>query len=139
MKTANPSGREPRQNSPVERAGSTRVARNNRSRITNGALGIDLRTAPGRRWRDLHHYYLAQTGGRNETLVRTLVTLIVQREHLDARVAAGATVDPHDLIRTCGAISRLMSKLGLIDEAPAYDATQDVIAAFQASSEARPA
>lgn len=113
------------------------MARNNRSRITNGALGIDLRTSAGRRWRDLHHHYMAETGGRNETLVRTLVTMIVQREHLDGRVAAGAPVDLQDLIRICGAISRLMTKLGLIDEAPAEDGTAAAIAALREQHEAR--
>lgn len=115
------------------------MPRNNRSAITNGTrVGIDLRTAAGRRWRDLLADAMRQTGGRNESLCRQLATLTVRREQLDAEVAAGEPVDPQDLIRVCGAISRLMRLLGLVEEAPIEDATDEVISMLRASHEARP-
>ncbi|MGH6737073.1 MAG: hypothetical protein ACRECX_13505 [Methyloceanibacter sp.] len=120
--------------SPASRERSATVSVNNRSRITNGSrlgYGIDLRTRSGRRWRDLLRYYMAETGGRNETLVRTLATLVVTRERLDSAVARGEPVDVSSLIRVSGAISRLTSKLGLVVEAPPEDGTQAAIRALR--------
>lgn len=91
------------------------------SRITNGNqlfVGVDGRTRDARRWRDLFRQFMAETGNRNETLCRSLASMVIMREALDAALAKGEPVDPQDLIRVCGAISRLMTKLNLVEEPP---------------------
>lgn len=107
--------------SPADRARIADVPRNNRSAVSNGsrvAVGIDLRTREGRRWRDCYADAMRQTGGRNETLCKQLASLIVQRERLDSMLARGEPVDTQDLIRLAGAVSRTMTKLGIVEEAP---------------------
>jgi len=115
MKTRKISRTEPRQNSPADRARIAEVPRNNRSAIANGALGVDQRTKTGRRWRDLFLHYMGETGGKREQECRSLSSLVLTRESLDAALARGEPVDPMDLVRVCGAISRALVRLGLVD------------------------
>ena len=91
------------QNSPADRRQLADLPAASRSRIANGALGIDLRTRTGRRWRDCYLELMAQTGGRHVQMVRSLASLIVQREKLDADLARGEPVDSDELLRLCGA------------------------------------
>ena len=119
------------QNSPADRRQLADLPAASRSRIANGALGIDLRTRTGRRWRDCYLELMAQTGGRHVQMVRSLASLIVQREKLDADLARGEPVDSDELLRLCGAISRLMARVGLVaDDEPGEgpDVTAEVIA-----------
>lgn len=113
-----------------------------RSRLTNGRqtflVPVDGRSVPARRWRDLFRQFMAETGGKNEALVRSLASLCLQRDLIDVRLAKGEPVDTQELIRVCGAISRLMSKLGLVADEPTEDATQEVISMLRANSEAPP-
>lgn len=113
-----------------------------RSRITNGKqlhAGADGRTREARRWRDLYRHYMVATGGRCEQLCRSLASLIVERERLDAACARGEPVDALLLVRLSGEIRRLLTRLGL-DEPEPYDGTQDAIRALRAGpDEARPA
>jgi len=105
-----------RQNTPAD--GRRIAAASARSRVTNGRVliaGIDGRSRQARRWRDLFRGFMADTGGRNETLCRSLATMVVQRERMDAALVAGDDVDVGELARLCGAISRIMTKLGLAD------------------------
>lgn len=128
MKTARTSGPEPHKNSPADRTGIAAVPRNNRSRITNGALGVDLRSKQGRRWRDVYSDAMRETGGRHETLCKQAATLIVQRERMDAALARGEDVDVSLLIKLAGAINRTLTRLGLdAEHEPAEDGTQDAI------------
>jgi hypothetical protein len=89
-----------RQNSPAD---SRRVtAPSCRSRVTNGKVlvaGIDGRSRHARRLRDLYHAFLDQTGGRHEVMVRSLSSLVLRREQLDARIAAGGDVNTYELLR----------------------------------------
>ncbi len=107
---------------------------NNRSAVTNGALGIDLRTRQGRRWRDIYLDATRRTGGRNEVLCRSLASLTVQQEELDAQLARGEQVDVDSLVKLGGAISRTMIRAGLIaaDDEPGEDVTAEVIARLRA-------
>lgn len=123
MKTAPNSGPEPHQNSPADSRVPAAAKKTARSRLTNGSQTflerLDGRGVLARRWRDLYWDFLAQTGGKNETLVRTLTSLCVQRDAIDVRLARGEPVETADLIRVAGAISRLMTKLGLVADADA--------------------
>ena len=113
-----------------------------RARLSNGKQTflerLDGRSLTARRWRDLYRDFLTQTGGKNEALVRVLTSLCVQRDIIDVRLARGESVDTQDLIRVAGAISRLMTKLGLVEEEPPFDATEQLISAVRGNSEARP-
>lgn len=90
-----------------------------RSAISNGTrllVGIDGRSRPARRLRDLFLHYMAETGGKREQECRSLASLILTRESLDAALARGEPVEPMDLVRVCGAISRALVRLGLVAE-----------------------
>ena len=79
---------------------------------------MDGRTRQARRWRDIFRDHLKQTGGQQEILCRSLASLVVQREFLDAAIARGELVDPLHLVRTCGAIARILIRLGLVAGEP---------------------
>jgi hypothetical protein len=110
-----------------------------RARITNGRQlfldRLDGRGRLARRYRDLYRGFLSQTDGGNEVMVRTLTSMCLQREQLDSAVARGEPVDAMNLIRVCGAISRLMTKLGLVTEAPIEDGTEQALNALRAQRE----
>ena len=110
------------------RASTDPVSINNRSRITNGTrLGVDLRTSTGRRWRDIFADAMRRTRGSHEQLCRSLATLTIEHEALDAAVVGGRDIDPLHLIRLAGAIKRTLDRLDLVapaepvaDDAPAW-------------------
>jgi hypothetical protein len=90
-----------------------------RSRITNGKalfVGVDGRSRQARRFRDIYRDLLEQTGGRSEALVRSIAGLCVQRELIESRLARGEPVDTAELVSVAGAISRLATKIGILDE-----------------------
>ena len=121
--------------SPADRAGSAAVPRNNRSRIANGSsLGIDQRTRAGRRWRDIYLDAMARTGGRNQTLCRSLASLTVQHEEMDAKLARGEPVDVDTLVKVAGAIGRVMVRAGLDAEHEVIDATDQALTAIRSRS-----
>lgn len=111
-----------------------------RSRIANGRLGVDLRTAAGRRWRDCFLSAMEATGSRNESLCRQLATLTVRREQLDAAVAAGKPVDVDLLLRLSSEVRRTLDRLRLTDpdgdDEEGEDVTAEVIARIRAADEA---
>ena len=124
------------ENSHPDRARSAAVPANNRSAITNGSrLGIDLRTKSGRRWRDLYADALRRTNGRNEVLCRSLASLTVQHEALDAALSRGEPVDVDQLVKLSGAIGRVMVRAGIVtDDDDGPDATAEVIAHIRAAT-----
>src|SRR5262249_10515960 len=97
-----------------------------RSRITNGkalfGAKADGRSRDALGWRDLYRDYLRQTEGRHEVLCRSLASLIVERERLDAALVRGdAPIDPLHLVRVCGAIARTLSRLDLVAGEPEHE------------------
>ena len=88
--------------------------RKGRAAITNGRMllvGVDHRSRPARRFRDLFHDYMKRTNGRDEELCRQLASLVVQRELLDAAAIRGDSSDALHLVRLAGAINRTYAKL----------------------------
>jgi hypothetical protein len=110
-----------------------------RARVSNGSQlfldRVDGRSAAARRWRDLYRGFLTQTGGRNEVMVRTLASLCLQRDVIDARLARGELIDSSELVSVAGAISRLATKLGIVTDEPIEDGTADAIRALRAQRE----
>ena len=92
-----------------------------RSAISNGSTlftGVDGRSRGARRFRDLYHDYLNQTGGRHDELCRQAATLVLQRERLDVALVKGEPVDPSHLVRLAGAINRTLARLNLLSGEP---------------------
>jgi hypothetical protein len=108
--------------SPMARPRLADLPAASRSAIANGRIGVDLRTAAGRRWRDCYLELMDKTNGRSETLCRSAASLIVRREALDAKIALGEDVSTDDLLRLASEIRRTLSRLGLDDEPAAADA-----------------
>ena len=107
-----------------------------RSRITNGALGIDLRTRSGRRWRDIYLDAMRQTGGRHEQTCRSIASLTLRHEQLDAQLAKGEDVDTSELVKLSGAIGRALVRAGLTaDDEPGEDVTAEIVARIRATAE----
>src|SRR5680860_541548 len=122
---------------PADRDPIAPVSANNRSAVTNGSrlgIGIDGRTRQARRWRDVYTDLMARTGSRHEQLCRSLASLVLQREQLDADLARGETVDTDELIRVVGAISRLTTKIGIVADEPVPDATEEVVRHIRAAT-----
>lgn len=113
-----------------------------RSRLSNGRQmfleRLDGRSIAARRWRDLFCQFMAQTGGRNEIMVRTLASLCLQRDLIDMRLAKGEDVDAGELIKLSGEIRRVMGRLGIVEEPPIEDATEQARALLRQHFEARP-
>ena len=93
-----------------------------RSRVTNGSqllAGIDGRTAPARRYRDLCQSLADDLGGAaslteaQRALVRQAAAMIVQSEKLQGEVLRGEIVDCEQLTRLANAATRILSRLGL--------------------------
>jgi hypothetical protein len=92
-----------------------------RSSITNGKLfgtEVDGRSRAARRWRDVFQDYFRQTDGRHEVLCRSLASLVVERERLDAAIVRGEAADPLHLVRVCGAIARTLERLNVACDEP---------------------
>jgi hypothetical protein len=86
------------------------------SAITTGKklFNADGRSAEARRWRDVYQATRAQVDPKYDHLARSLASLVVQREALDAALVAGQPIDVDLLVRLAGAISRVMTKLGIV-------------------------
>ena len=98
-----------------------------RSAVSNGStllIGVDDRSRSARRFRDLYHGYLEQTGGEHDELCRQAATLVLQRERLDAAVVRGEPVDPSHLVRLAGSINRTLAKLGFVAGEPQAERNQ---------------
>jgi hypothetical protein len=97
------------------------TAQKARARVTNGTLfanTLDIRTATGRRIRDLVEIYSAPWGGLNNIedehsrqLVRRVATLSCQAEALETRMAEGAQIDPLDYSEIANRLEKLLDKL----------------------------
>ena len=96
-----------------------------RSAVTNGTRlfrGLDHRSRPVRRYRDLNRIYLNQTKGAYPELCRQLAALVLKRELMDADLVAGKPVEVNDLVKISGAINRTLAKLKRVTVAPTDEA-----------------
>jgi hypothetical protein len=93
-----------------------------RSRVSNGRdwlAGVDQRSSVARRYRDLMHEAIADSGGLSECsqarlqLIRRLAALSVQLEALEAKLAEGAEIDITDYTALTSTLVRVVSRLGL--------------------------
>ncbi len=88
-----------------------------RSRVTNGKRlleGVDGRSAPARRYRDLIAAFTADLGGEanlteaDRQLIRQAAGLSVRAEKLQADIVNGCDVDSDLLVRISNAAARLL-------------------------------
>jgi hypothetical protein len=91
-------------------------------------LNADGRSRDARRWRDVYESTRAQVDPRYDHICRSLASLVVTREALDARLVAGEDIDPDILIRLASSISRTLTKLGLAQPPPARGSIAQLIA-----------
>lgn len=93
-----------------------------RSALSNGTrlhfTGIDGRSRESRRWRDVYADAMRRSAGASEQNCRSFASLVMQRERLDAQLAAGEAVDDWRLVRLTNAIARLEKRLGLGGDDP---------------------
>lgn len=121
---------------PSERFAVTEVSLTNRSRLTNGTRlleGIDGRSAPARRFRDLVRSYSRDLGGvegltpAELTLVRQAAALTMRAEELQGAIVRGETIDPDELIRIASASRRTFA--GIRKRAPKMKTLSEHLAA----------
>jgi hypothetical protein len=107
---------------PMNGAPSAAVAPTRRAKQSNDPLrlpNINGNSPTGRRWRDLVRHYadaLGEERMRHEATraqVGSVVSLTLQSESLQARLARGETVDSDQIIRTANALRRAVKGLGL--------------------------
>jgi len=113
------------------------VPANNRSRLGNGSAlpsGVDGRSSAARRWKEIFRDSMHNTGGRHEQTCRSLASMVLQREALDAALARGEPIDADLLLRLSSEIRRTTTRLGL-DEASPEDGTQAAIRALREGRE----
>jgi hypothetical protein len=90
------------------------------SKITNGKnflVGVDMRTATGRRYRDLVRSYAAGLGPLDErakSLVRNAAGIGVHLEQLQVEIINCGKVDTRLLVRLANAQSRALAALGAL-------------------------
>jgi len=108
------------QTSPVDRASVAASSLTNRSRVTNGRVllaGMDKRSAPGRRYRDLCEAYAARLGGlsalgvEDAALVREIAAQTIQSEQNAAALARGESIDTEQSVRVANVLNRLLGRL----------------------------
>ena len=81
--------------------------------------GVDWRTAPGRRWRDLYLEYLESLGGEDRASqyqrgqCRALATLRLGQEQAEARLVTGEQLDLEAYSTATNTWRRLARDLGL--------------------------
>lgn len=104
-----------------------------RSAISNGRsllTGIDARSAPARRYRDVSDAIAQDLGGHNFLtqsqlhLIRSAAGLVVLREHLDAQVLSDERIDTTEYTRIVNSLRRVLTTLGL--ERMPRDVTPDL-------------
>jgi hypothetical protein len=127
----------------AQRKASPRPSANNRSQVTNGKrllAGIDGRSSRGRRLRDVMHQLTADLGGPDAVtvtqgmLIKQAAALTLVVEDMQARVVNGEAVDPTDLTRLTGSLTRVLSKLGIREKAKPKAPTLREIAAARAAA-----
>jgi hypothetical protein len=93
-----------------------------RSAISNGSAlltGLDHRSAPARRFRDVINSLASDLGGADVLseaqlqLVRSAAGLIVLRERLDLRALNDERVDTSEYARITNSLRRVLATLGL--------------------------
>jgi hypothetical protein len=94
------------------------VSVTNQSAITTGTkllLNIDLRTAAGRRYRDLCRAFEGEVGGvlteSDRAIIRQDAALTLKSEQMQEALIRGEVVDENQLIRLSGAAKRLLATL----------------------------
>jgi hypothetical protein len=91
-----------------------------RSRVSNGSAvldGVDGRTAPMRRYRDVLAELITDSGGdpsgAQQAIARRAATLIVVCEQAERELLAGGVLDLAEFTTACNSLRRLLSDLGL--------------------------
>jgi hypothetical protein len=91
-----------------------------RSKVANGSAlmqGIDARSAPARRFKDLQASMASDLGNdlteAQLQLVRTACGLIVMRESLDTQVLNGMTINTGQYCTISNSLKRCLQALGL--------------------------
>lgn len=93
-----------------------------RSAVTNGRRlieGLDARSAPARRYRDLQSAMAADLGGLDYLteaqlqLVRSAAGLVMLRERLDSKALNGEPIHTATYCRICNSLRRVLSTVGL--------------------------
>ena len=91
-----------------------------RSAVSNGSrllCGVDGRSAPARRYRDLVKAFTAELGGEDilteplRAMVRQAAAVTVESENLQSAIVRGENVDTEQLVRLSNVLSRLMNSL----------------------------
>lgn len=104
-----------------------------RSAVTNGrslVTGIDQRSAPARRYKDVMTAIASDLGGMDHLsqaqlhLVRSVAGLVVLRESLDAQVLSDEKIDTAEYVRIANSLRRLLATIGL--ERVSRDVTPDL-------------
>jgi hypothetical protein len=125
---------------PADRSGFAAISPFSRSAITNHKEllpGLDGRSAPARRFRDLMHRYLSDMGGLHNCseiklgLCRRLAATTVQAELLEARMVRGEKIDISVLCTLASTAVRIASRLGLERVAKPVDLYRDVLPALK--------
>jgi hypothetical protein len=93
-----------------------------RSKVANGSAlldGIDARSAPARRFKDLQQSMTSDLGGTSVMtegqlqLIRTAAGLVCMREHLDAAMLRGESIDVSLYCTISNTLKRVLQALGL--------------------------
>jgi len=91
-----------------------------RSRVTNGKIFKDGRSAGARRFRDLMVQFADEAGGMvslsagGQQLVRRLAQVSLELEFMEASRAAGNAIDPLAYVTLVNSQQRLLRALGLL-------------------------
>jgi hypothetical protein len=102
------------------RAMLERTSATNRSSISNGSrllAGVDGRSAPARRFRDLVHDFSVPLGGAGNlspldlALVRQAASLRLRFEQMEAAVAREEPIDDDQMIRLSSEVRRVISAI----------------------------
>ena len=95
---------------------------NSRSRVSNGGdllPGVDGRSAPARRYRDIIAQIASDQGGAERIsearlqLVRRFAASAVLAEQLEAKLVAGEDIDLQDHALLCSSLVRLAQRIGI--------------------------
>jgi hypothetical protein len=93
-----------------------------RSRVTNAPdlmAGVDMRSAIGRRYKDLTSQMVADQGGRDRCsearlqLIRRFAACAVLAEVLEGKLATGAAIDVAEHALLSSTLVRLASRIGI--------------------------